>query len=152
MRLEIPEKSPALCASDGTVERMASLEVCRVCSQLTKKCVLSLRIGPPKAPPNWFKCTGGFSAGKTVHAYSASCPGSTISTPGESDNSELADRLGRGRLSMYWCPTTWARLELCVSGRSAFTSTLMLCDCWHTCNTRSTAMVCPVESKTSRRI
>ena len=29
-----------------------ALVVCRVCSQVAKKCVLSFRIGPPTAPPN----------------------------------------------------------------------------------------------------
>ena len=60
--------SPESARSKSTV----SLVFCRVCSQVTKKCVLSLWIGPPSAPPNWFRRIGGFDAAKKFRAFNAS--------------------------------------------------------------------------------
>ena len=42
--------------------------VWRVFSQLTKKCVLSLRIGPPTAAPNWFRRSGALVTAKKLRA------------------------------------------------------------------------------------
>src|SRR5712692_135779 len=72
MALAMPEKSPARWARLGTVESTASLAARRVCSQLAKKWVLSLRIGPPNEAPNWFRRSGGFVFEKKLRASSAS--------------------------------------------------------------------------------
>src|SRR6266513_1538787 len=65
------EKSPVRWARVGTVEITARLEAWRVCSQLRKKWVLSLRIGPPSEPPNWLRRSGGFWRAKKLRASSA---------------------------------------------------------------------------------
>ena len=52
----------------GTVEMVVSLVNCPVRSQVTKKNVLSLRIGPPNDAPYWFRRIGGRVAAKKLRA------------------------------------------------------------------------------------
>src|SRR5437763_14816980 len=66
------EKSPRRLSSVGTVEVVSKLVNWRVCSQVTKKWVLSFRIGPPKVPPYWFSRTGARFAEKKLRALKTS--------------------------------------------------------------------------------
>src|SRR5215212_4698733 len=53
------EKSPFTCAGVGTVVILGLVTTRRYSSKLLKKNVLSCRIGPPTAPPNWLRLNGG---------------------------------------------------------------------------------------------
>jgi len=50
----------ALKASLGTVPLFVTASRCRRPSKLAKKKVLSLKTGPPRLAPNWFRRNGGF--------------------------------------------------------------------------------------------
>ncbi len=62
------EKSPARLSAVGTVEIVVSLVNWPVRSQVTKKKVFSLRIGPPNEAPYWFSRMGGRVAAKKLRA------------------------------------------------------------------------------------
>src|SRR5437867_12969735 len=53
---------PRLAATVGTTASVVSLRAWRKPSYPPKKKVLSLWIGPPRTPPNWFRRNGGSSA------------------------------------------------------------------------------------------
>src|SRR5437867_3584874 len=55
------EKSPASSAAVGTVVNPGAEKSSMNRSQLAKKKVLFLKIGPPTAPPNVLRSTGGFA-------------------------------------------------------------------------------------------
>src|SRR3954471_17249750 len=52
------EKSPARSRSVGTIDCSTVDVVCRSPAYEPKKKVLSLRTGPPRVKPNWFRCNG----------------------------------------------------------------------------------------------
>src|ERR1022692_2365285 len=62
------EKSPARLSAVGTVEMVVSLVNWPVRSQVTKKKVFSLRMGPPQDAPYWFRRIGGRVAAKKLRA------------------------------------------------------------------------------------
>src|SRR5437867_12999379 len=53
---------PRLAATVGTTAIVVSFRACRNPSYAPKKKVLSVLIGPPRTPPNWFLRKGGRSA------------------------------------------------------------------------------------------